>query len=74
MRQVEAFPLPEKPPKPPRAKPLKRMFVLDAGESKGGTHDLVMWRCPRWGLTTDWEVEPPMSEVRRGKPCPRCNA
>ena len=74
MMQVEAFELPPKPPKPPRAKPLKRMHVYDAGESAGGTHDIIMWECHRCGYRSEWELEPSsLSEVKRGKACPRCN-
>lgn len=56
------------------------MHVIDAGPWDGcgepgrlGSH-LVRMQCPRCGHETDWIGVQSVTEGRRGKPCPECNA
>lgn len=66
--QTDMFPKERKP----RAKPLKRMRVADAGE--GGGFDVIQFECGRCGHNTGWIYDTlTMTENKRGLPCPKCN-
>lgn len=56
----------------PRAARLKRMHVRDAGCDNG----LVRLVCPHCGYDDGWSRHPrrSVSELKRGLPCPECNA
>lgn len=57
----------------PRAKPLKRMHVHDAGHLPGGSKG-IQFVCPRCGHDTGWiHDEWTVTQNRRGLPCPKCN-
>ena len=53
----------------PRAKPIKRMHVADAGIG------CIQFICQHCGHNTGWvKDEWTVTENRRGHPCPICNA
>ena len=57
-----------------RARPMKRMRVVDAGHLPGGAKG-IRFECRRCGHDTGWiPDEWTVSENRRGLPCPQCNA
>lgn len=66
------------PPKP-RAKPKKRMHVIDAGDAPGGysaefpNRCSVRYSCRRCQLETRWLIADTLTEAKRGIPCPTCN-
>ena len=58
--------------KPARARPRKLMHFWDVGYIDGvGT--AAVFRCRRCGHETDWTPATD-TEIRRGVPCPNCNA
>ncbi|QDP55350.1 MAG: hypothetical protein Tp176DCM1853251_34 [Prokaryotic dsDNA virus sp.] len=59
--------------KPPRAKPRVMAKLIDAGEAPDG-QQVAKYQC-RCGWESGWINDSrPDSEMRRGTPCPRCNA
>lgn len=66
-RTAEMF---EKPKVPRRV----MMHVMDAGH--GDTiESMVRWSCSKCGHETDWSaVGESISTLKRGVPCPKCNA
>lgn len=57
----------------PRAKPVKRMHVADAGHLPGGAKG-ISFVCGHCGHETGWiHDEWTITENRRGLPCPVCN-
>ncbi len=57
----------------PKAAPIKRMRVSDAGEMTGGKKG-ICFVCSRCGHDTGWiEDVWTISENKRGLPCPCCN-
>ena len=57
----------------PKAAPVKRMRVADAGEMTGGKKGII-FVCSHCGHDTGWiEDLLTISENKRGLPCPRCN-
>lgn len=55
----------------PRAPRKVLMHVYDAG---GEASPLVKMRCRKCGHDTGWvEMDGPVSEYKRGLPCPLCN-
>ena len=62
--------------KPPRQTPKKLMHVSDAGgcceEDGGGA--MVRMQCKRCGYESGWLFLGTVTEAKRGKPCPVCNA
>ena len=57
----------------PKAAPIKRMRVADAGEMTGGKKG-ICFVCSRCGHDTGWiEDVWTISENKRGLPCPCCN-
>lgn len=66
-RQAEMF------AKPPRAAPRVMARLRDAGERPDG-QQVALYQC-RCGWSSDWIVEDrPDSQMKRGMPCPTCNA
>jgi len=59
-------------PRPPRAAPLKRMHVDDAGSFPDGSK-AAAFLCARCGTRSDWQRIATVSEGKRGIPCPVCN-
>ena len=58
----------------PRAGPRVMMHAVDVGEVPGGKPG-AHFACQRCEYDDGWsETGPSVTEVRRGKPCPRCNA
>ena len=58
----------------PRARPVKRMHVLDAGHIGGGQKG-IRFKCGHCGHDTGWIADEwTITENRRGQPCPVCNA
>ena len=58
----------------PKATPVKRMRVADAGHLTIGTKG-IRFTCPHCGHDTGWiEDRRTISENKRGLPCPCCNA
>lgn len=56
----------------PRAKPVKRMHVNDAGDD--GTQSVIEFVCGHCGYNSGWvKDEWTVTENRRGHPCPKCN-
>lgn len=52
----------------PRAKSVKRMHVIDAGDG------VIQFRCGHCGHETGWMADEwTIAENRRGRPCPNCN-
>ena len=57
----------------PRARRVKRMHVIDAGQADGAPY-IVRYRCHRCGATTGWLPVRNVSEGKRGIPCTYCEA
>ena len=57
--------------KPPRARPRVMMHYDDAG--CGANSMLANFFCPRCGHRAGW-LETSREQMRRGVPCPGCNA
>ena len=63
--------------KPPRKAPEKLMHVSDAASeccSEDGEGVMVRLQCKRCKHETDWLIFATITEAKRGKPCPKCNA
>jgi hypothetical protein len=62
--------------KPPRKAPEKLMHVCDAGGccDEDGSGAMVRMQCKRCGHETGWLYLATVTEAKRGKPCPVCNA
>lgn len=62
--------------KPPRKAPEKLMHVCDAAGccEEDGTGAMVRMECKRCGHETGWLYLATVTEAKRGKPCPVCNA
>lgn len=57
----------------PRARPVRRMHVADAGQLPGGSKG-VRFKCRRCGHDTGWLHDArTVSENKRGISCPICN-
>lgn len=68
-KQIELFPELKKP----RAKPLKRAHIVDAGEGQGDHPYGAAFECQRCGWESKWCCFKTSNEIRRGVPCPNCN-
>ncbi len=56
-----------------RTAPINRMRVADAGHLPGGSPG-IRFECPHCDHDTGWiPDEWPLSENKRGLPCPHCN-
>ena len=62
--------------KPPRKAPQKLMHVCDVGGccEEDGSGEMVRMSCKRCGYESRWLYLGSVTEAKRGKPCPVCNA
>jgi len=60
-------------PDAPRRKRRTMMHVVDAGQWPDG-RQIVRLTCSRCGHDTGWEEQRTVTQERRGRPCPVCNA
>ena len=58
---------------PPVRTRIKRMQMVDAGCNPCGPGDIAQFECKRCGEQSEW-LQCSASEIRRGIPCPKCNA
>lgn len=59
-------------PSGPRAAPVKRMHVVDAGTFPDGSR-AAEFQCARCGHASGWQRIDTVTKAKRGIPCPRCN-
>lgn len=59
-------------PSLPRRARRKLMHVIDAGSR--GRDLMVRFACARCGHQSDWTRAATITEAKRGKPCPTCEA
>jgi hypothetical protein len=56
----------------PRRRRIVRMHVADAG-SDGARPMLAEFKCNKCGHNSGWIECPPLTQAKRGLPCPICN-
>lgn len=57
----------------PRKKRERLMHVCDANSEEPGEQH-IRYCCQRCGYESGWETAASVTEAKRGKPCPNCNA
>lgn len=59
----------------PRQRPRKLMHMIDAGVNPYvGFDHIAEFKCKSCGFVSEWTPMPTITSIKRGLPCPQCNA